>query len=172
MTVKLHIGRRVPKNWFKRTATKVKGLLSFQENMWQMVMQAMALAKRRAKADGRLIWNTHKEFESEDLHWQLEWFVISIQGTKDMEEEEYNETMVLYDSMGKHFKKDFPQDANLAKFFKSSMLSQEKLKEAYDKGYGAVENKSYANKLLEMGILTHIEWIPDYDSRKIMLKQN
>lgn len=166
MTVKIHIGRRVPKNWFKRTASKVKGLITFQENMWQMIMQSMAIAKRRAKEDGRLIWNAHKEFEPESLQYQLEWYIIEIQGTKEMEEEEYKEAMMLYDTMDKHLKKDFPTDDNLSKFFKTNKLTQDKVKEAYDKGYGAVENKSYANKLLEMGILTHIEWIPDYEMRK------
>ena len=166
MTVKVHIGRRIPKNWFKRTASKVKGLLSFQENMWQIIKQSMDLAKKRAKADGRLIWNTKKDFEPEDLHWQIEWYITEVQGTKEMEEEEYKEALSLYDNLGKHFNKEFPTDNNLSKFFNTKVLSQDKLKDAYDKGYGATEKKSIANKLLEIGILTHIEWVKDYETRK------
>lgn len=167
MTVVVQIGRRIPKNWFKRTAVKFKGLLSFQENIWQMVKQALSFAKKKAKADGRLAWVSRTEYESEDLHWQLEWFITEVQGTKAQEEEEYNEALTLYDNLGKHFKKDFPTDGNLAKFFKTTKLSQDQVKKAYESGYGAVENKSYAKKLLEMGILTHIEWIKDYETRKI-----
>ena len=166
MTVKISVGRRVPKNWYRRTASKVKGLLSFQENMWQIIKQSLELAKKKAKADGRLIWNTKKDSESEDLHWQIEWYIIEIQGTKEMEEEEYHESMRLYDNLGKHFKKDFPTDNRLAKFFKTTKLSQSKLEDAYAKGYGTVEKKSIANKILEMGIMTHIDWIKDYEMRK------
>ena len=68
--------------------------------------------------------------------------------------------------MENKFKKDFPVDDNLAKMFKSKLLSVSKIKDAYTKGYGAMEKNNIANKLLEMGILTHIEWNKDFETRK------
>ena len=164
--MKISVGRRVPKNWYRRTASKVKGLLLFQENMWHIINQALNKAQKTAKTYDTIKWNSKKDFESEDLHWQIEWRIIEIQGTKEMEEEEYEESMRLYDNFGKHFKKEFPTDNRLAKFFKTTKLSQSKLEDAYEKGYGTIEKKSIANKLLEIGIMTHIDWIKDYEIRK------
>lgn len=165
MTVIVHIGRRVPRSWYRRTATKIKGLLTFQENIWQMIIKSLNIAKRRANNDGRIKFNITKEIEPEDMNYQLEWLKVIIQGTPDMEEDEYKDTLKLYDTLGKTFKKDYPVDNNLAKHFKTKKLSTFKVDEAYKKGYGAMENSNIANKLLEMGILTHVEKLDDYNSR-------
>jgi len=44
MTVLVHIGRRVPRNWFKRAGRTAAGFISFQENIWIIIKQAMNLA--------------------------------------------------------------------------------------------------------------------------------
>lgn len=165
MTVIMHIGRRVPKNWFKRTASKVKGLITFQENIWQMIMQAISLAKRKAQADGRMFWNIEKNRENEDMYYMIEWRKVVIQGTQEMEEDEYKDCLKLYSSLGKTLKKEMPVDDNMRKHFKSKILSGIKVEEAYREGYGSLEDNNISNKLLEMGILTHVEWIKDFDTR-------
>ncbi len=165
MTVIVNVGRRVPKRWFKRTAGKVKGLISFQENIWQIIGQSLRLAKRKANASGKLIFNMTREFESEDMNYQIEWLKIIIQGTSEQEEEEYKEALQMYSPLSKIFKKELPKDDNMAKHFKSKVLSGIKVEEAYKKGYGAVNDNNLANKLLEMGIITHIEWLKDFNSR-------
>jgi len=166
MTVLVTVGRRVPRSWFRRQATKVKGLLSFQENMWIMISQSLNMAKKKANASGKIKFVLTKEREEEDMNYFIEWIKIIIQGTKEQEEEEYNEAMQMYQPLNKVFKKDFPRDDNLAKHFKTKVLSGTKVDEAYNKGYGAIKDGNMANKLLEMGILTHIEWIKDFDTRK------
>ena len=57
------------------------------------------------------------------------------------------------------------KEKRFSKFFKTKLLPQEKVTEAYKKGYGAMKDNNIANKLLEMGILTHMEWIKDFDTR-------
>jgi len=57
----------------------------------------------------------------------------------------------------------------MKKHFKTRVLSQMKIDDAYKKGYGAMEDNNIANKLLEMGILTHIEWIKDFDTRDTII---
>ena len=47
---------------------------------------------------------------------------------------------------------------NLSKVFKTKILNADKMKQAYEKGYGASKNKNISKILLEMGIITHIEW--------------
>ena len=54
MTVLINVGRRVPRSWFRRTAKKIGGLISFQENIWVIMNQSLNLAKKKANADGRL----------------------------------------------------------------------------------------------------------------------
>jgi hypothetical protein len=67
----------------------------------------------------------------------------------------------------KLFKKDMAVDDRMKSFFKSKILSPAKVEEAYKEGYGAIGDNNLASKLLEMGILTHIELIEDYDSRTV-----
>ena len=166
MTVVISIGRRIPRNWFRRQGTKAAGLMSFQTNMWTMIRQSMQLAKRKANASGKLNFVMTFDNEIEDLHYQLEWMKIIIQGNEEQEKEEYEEALQMYAPLNKLFKKDMPKDKNISKQFKSKMLSATKMDEAYKAGYGSVQDKNMANQLLELGIITHIEWIKDFDSRK------
>lgn len=166
MTVVIHIGRRVPRKWFKRTATKLKGIITFQEHMWTIIKQSMSLAKRKASADGRLKFVIKSDKEIEDIEYQIEWMIITIQGTKKQEEEEYNEAKAMYSSLGTVLKKEMPSSDKMKEHFKSRVLASAKVQDAYKQGYGAMEDNNIANKLLEMGILTHIEWHKDFDSRE------
>ena len=160
------VGRRIPKNWFKRQASRGAGLITFSENMWQMLKQAFSLAKRKCNQSGKGEWIQTKELESEDLHYNIEWIKIFIRGSEEFEKEEYEEAQRLYAPFEKHFKKEFKPDVNMKKHFKTKVLSATKVDEAYKKGYGAMGDNNISNKLLEMGILTHLEWIKDFDLRK------
>ena len=170
MSVILKIGRRVPKNWFKRMAGKGVGLITFQENIWQMIKQSMALAKRKCNASGKGSWIQKFDRESESLHYDIEWLIIHIQGNEAFEKEEYEEALNMYKAFGKKFKKELPKDKNMSSFFKSKILNSAKVKEAYTKGYGSMSDNNIANKLLEMGILTHIEWEKDFELRNEIIK--
>jgi len=165
MTVVVHIGRRVPRKWFKRQANRVKGLVTFQENIWQMINQSMRLGKKKCNASGKGKWVQTTESEPEDINYHIEWLKILIIGGEEFEKEEYEDALKLYKPFDKVFKKDFPKDDNMAKHFKSKVLSGAKVDDAYTAGYGSVGDNNISNKLLEMGILTHIEWIKDFDSR-------
>lgn len=167
MTLVIHIGRRVPKSWFRRQGNRVKGLLSFQENLWMMINQSLRLAKKKANASGTITFVMTKETESEDLNYDIKWVKIVIQGTKEQEEDEYNDTMKLYGPLNKVFKKDFGKDDRLSKHFKSKILTPGKIEEAYKQGYGAIGDDNLAQKMLEMGILTHIDWIDDFENRDV-----
>lgn len=168
MTVLIHIGRRVPRSWFRRKANTIKGLLTFQENIWQIINQSIGTAKRKAK-NSSLTFVTKKEYEKEDLNYQIEWLKIIIQGTPEQEEEELQEARQLEGALEKHFKKDFEPDSNLKKVFKSKLLTPLKLKEMYEKGFSAAKDKSIKDKLLEMGILIHMEKINDYENREFVI---
>ena len=165
MTVIVMIGRRVPKSWFRRGAARVKGLMTFQENIWQMVVQSLNMAKKKAVADGRMTFILTKDMEPEDMNYNLEWVKIVIQGTPEMETDEYNDSMKLYDKLGKSFKKDFDVDGRLSKHFKSKIVNPTQIEDAYKKGYGCMEKNNISSKMLEMGILTLVKKIEDYDSR-------
>lgn len=176
MTVFVNIGRRVPRAWYKRTASKIGGLISFQENIWLIICQSMGLAKKKANASKTLDFIMVKDREDENLNYYLEWIKITIRGTKEQELEEYNEAMKMYDSLGKIFKQNLKdntkEDTNLKKFFKTKILSMEQIEEAYKKGYGASESSNIAQKLLEMGILTHIEMVDDFATREVVIPKN
>jgi len=170
MSVIVRMGRRVPKQWFKRHANKISGLLSFQEHIWNMISQSMDLGKRKCNKSGLGKWVKQRDEESESLNYKIEWQIHVIQGNKEFEKEEYEEAQNMYKDIGKTFKKDFPKDENLAKTFSSKVLSSVKIDDAYKKGYGSVKNGNLADKILEMGILTHIEWIDDFKTREADVK--
>lgn len=167
MTVKIYIGRRLPRSWFKRTLKKGTGLISFQTNIWSIIKQSLCMAQRKANASKKIKFIMIYANEIEDLHYHLEWIKITIQGSKKNEKEEYEEALQFYKPLGKLFKKDLPIDKNMKKCFKTKILSNEKLQEAYKIGHSDMSEDNLANKMLEMGILTHIELIDDYDSRKV-----
>lgn len=168
MVVVINIGRRIPRKWFKRQASKVRGLMSFQENIWQIIKSSMSMGMRKCNASGKGKWIQTKDNEVEDLHYEIEWIKILIEGNREFEKEEYEDALNLYKSFGNIFKKelDIPENNPFKKQLKSKVLSQGKINEAYKKGYGSVSDNNISNKLLEMGILTHIEWIDDFDGRK------
>ena len=126
----------------------------------------MSLAKRKANADGRLKFVITSDKEIEDMEYQIEWMIITIRGTAEQEEEEYIEAMSMYSSIGKVLKNEIPKNKKMTEHFRTKILSSSKVKDAYEKGYGAMEDNNIANKLLEMGILTHMELIKDYDTRE------
>ena len=170
MTVVISIGRRVPQKWFRRQVAKAKGIISFQEHIWLIIKQSMQMAKRKASADGRLTFVITMEKEKEDMYYFIEWLKVTIQGTEEQEAEEHEEAMAMYSSLGQVLKKELPDNAQMKKHFKTKILTTSKVKEAYEKGYGASTNENISNKLLEMGILTHIEWHKDFDNRDVVLE--
>jgi hypothetical protein len=81
------------------------------------------------------------------------------------EKEEYEDTIKMYSPLNKVFKKEMPKNEEMKKHFKSKILSAEKVEEAYKEGYGAIDDNNLANKLLELGIITHVEYIADQATR-------
>lgn len=166
MTCIIMIGRRVPKSWFRRQANRVGGLISFQENLWMIIKQSLNMAKKKANASGKLKFIITHINESEDMNYDIQWLKVMIQGNHDQEKEEYEEAMQMYGPLGKILKKQMPTDDRMKKHFKTKILNGTKVEEAYEKGYGSLTDNNIANKLLEMGILTHIEWLKDFNSRE------
>lgn len=128
------------------------------------------MAKKKANASGLVEFVMTKETEFEDMNYQIEWIKIIIQGPEDREKEEYEEALGMYEPFSKILKKDMPKDEKMTKHFKTKILNSEKVKQAYEQGYGAIDKNNISNKLLEMGILTHIEWIKDFDNREEKFK--
>jgi hypothetical protein len=164
-----YVGRRVPKSWYRRAASKISGLISFQENLWFMITEGIKKAKKKADAYGGVKFDIKNDVEPEDLHYEIHWRKVQIQASPEIEADEYKDILKMYDKFSKSFKKEYAVDNNLANHFKTKVLNSTQLKEAYAEGYGAMENNNIANKLLEMGILTHVELIKDYDNREFNL---
>lgn len=132
-----------------------------------MIKQSMQMAKRKANKDGRLKFVITYPREDEDMNYQIEWIKITIQGTEEQELEEYEESLQLYQSLGKVLKKDLPKDDRLSKYLNSKILNPTDIAEAYKKGYGSISDNNISTKLLEMGIMTHIKLVKDYEQRDI-----
>jgi len=162
MTVIVKIGRRVPRNWFKRSAVKLRGLMTFQENIWIIIERSMTMAKKKAKqspVDIDFIKKNYREFE--DINYDIEWIEITIRGNPSQEQEEYDEAMGMYKNLKNLFKGNLPDNEDFKKPFKTNRLTPGQIDKAYKAGYGTMENKSIAQKLLDLGIITYIEKIDE-----------
>lgn len=166
MTLIINVGRRVQTSWFRRSITKVGNLITFQENIWIIICQSLNLAKKKANASGKLTFIITKDREKENLNYEIEWVKVIIQGTREQEKEEYEESLQLYEPLSKILKKEFPKDDIMKRHLITRVLSTTEVEEAYSRGYGLSSGSNVANKLLEMGIITHIKLIDDYDSRR------
>jgi len=170
MTVIINIGRRVPKSWLKRHAHTLSGLLSFQENMWIIIKSSFNMSRKKANAGTKCKYIISYEMEDEDLNYNLQWMKVVIQSTEAIEQEEFDIAQRLYQPLRKNFQKEIPNDTKMKSHFKTKILNFTEVDEAYKKGYGALDDSSISQKLLDMGILTHMKKIDDYNSRDIEIK--
>lgn len=138
----------------------MKGLLTFQENIWLIISRSLTLAKKKATAaPGSLVFDKKTYREPEDLNYDLEWIEITINGNPAEEEEEYTEAMQMYKTLKQVFKKEFKPEEEMLKHFKTKQLTSQQLKKSYKAGFGSAKDNTLAQKLLELGILTYVEKI-------------
>jgi len=174
MVVTIKIGRRVPRNFFKRAAYKTAGLFTFQENLWLMISRALQMSKNKCDSmpEEQVRITIQNKEEDDGLHYRFEWKIVSVSSIfPEKEKEEYDAFMNLYERIGT-IKKIVNQKIETnpeisAEIKKSKYITEAQWKEAKAAGYGALKNKDIASKLLEIGIVTHIEWKPDKDNQKM-----
>jgi len=168
MVVTIKIGRRVPRNFFKRMAHNTAGLLTFQENMWLIISRALQMSKNKCDSmpEEQVQITIQNKDEEDGLHYKFQWKIVTISSLfPEKEKEEYDAFMNLYERVGairKILTQKIDANADISGAVKGSkVLSEKQWTEAKEAGYGALNNKDIASKLLEMGIITHIEWKPD-----------
>jgi len=164
MTVSFDVGRRLPRNWFKRGLQKMSDILTFQEHIWYIITSSLRLAKKRAKKAGsELVFIIEKDKEDEDINFMIEWIRIKIKGTEAEEEDEYKDLLKFYEPLNKVFDKNKLKADNPAfkAMFKSKIVNIKTMEKMYKQGLNETGANTIQNKLLELGILSNIEWVKD-----------
>lgn len=162
MTVIIKLGRRIPRNFYKRMMYKTAGLLSFQENIWLMICRAFQMSKNAAdrNPDKNVSISIKSVDEAEDLHYVIQWKIVTVSSIfKEKELEEYNAAMQMYDRfsvMKTLLNKKVESNDEFKRVFRSKFISPEEFEKAKEAGFGALSDKNIANKLLELGIFTVI----------------
>jgi len=171
MVVIIKIGRRIPVNFLKGLAYKTSGFLTFQENIWLIICRALQMSKNMAdaKPEEQVTITIQNKEERDGIHYKFQWKIVTISSIfPEKEKEEYDVFMNLYDKISaikNVLGKTVDAHTDFSKTLKGSkVMSEKQWEEAKTAGYGAMENKDIASKLLEMGIITHCEWVPDKDS--------
>jgi hypothetical protein len=161
----MEIGRRIPRNWFKRGFQKMGDIITMQEQTWYLITSSINLTKKRAnQSNTGLIFITETDKEPEDINYQIEWLHLTIKGTPDQEADEYKDMLKFYEPLGKVFEKNPFKNSNNTDFtsmFKSKIVNAAKIEKMYKEGINESGANTIQNKLLELGILSHIEWIKD-----------
>ena len=158
----------MPKAFLRRLGERGRNIMSGQENVWLIIKQSFNAARNVASKHPDVKFVILFETEDEDLNYKLEWMKIIFRGTKEQELQEKEALEKFYLPFKKLFKKNLDlehTDDDLKKRFSSKILTAADLDEAYEKGFGAVGDKSISDKLLEFGILTHIKLVEDYNNR-------
>lgn len=175
MVVTIKVGRRIPRNFFKGVAYRAAGLFTFQENMWQIITRALQMAKSACddKPEEQIIITMQNKEEDDGLHYKFQWKIMNISSIfPEKEKAEYDVFMTLYDKVGairKVLDMKVEANADMSRAVRDSkVMSEAQYDEAKSAGYGALKNKDIASKLLEMGIITHIEWKPDKEARGLV----
>jgi len=165
MTIYFDVGRRLPRNWFKRGLQKMSDILAFQEHLWYIIGSSIKLAKKKAKkAKSNIVFIIEKERESEDINYMIEWIRVQIKGTPEEEEGEYKDILKFYDPLNKIFdKKQFKNKTpdGFKAMFKSKVVDISTIEKMYEKGLDETGANTMQNKLLEMGILSDVKWVKD-----------
>lgn len=174
MVVTIKIGRRVPRSFFKGVAYRAGGFLTFQENIWLIIGRALQMSKNMcdSKPEEQVQMTIQNKEEDDGLHYKFQWKVITISSIFiEKEKEEYEVFMNLYSKLGAVkdlMNKKVDTNTDFSKVLKGSkVMSEKQWEEAKEAGYGAMNNKDIASKLLEMGIITHAEWKPDKDQKSL-----
>lgn len=174
MVVTIKIGRRVPRSFFKGVAYRAGGFLTFQENIWLIIGRALQMSKNMcdSKPEEQVQMTIQNKEEDDGLHYKFQWKVVTISSIfPEKEKEEYEVFMTLYEKLGAIkglMNKKIDTNADFSKTLKGSkVMSEKQWEEAKEAGYGAMNNKDIASKLLEMGIITHAEWKPDKDQKSL-----
>jgi len=167
MTVKFTIGRRVPRNFFKRGVQQIADVLSFQEHIWYIINNSLKLAKRKAKVGNpNLIFVIERYKENEDMNYVIQWTKLSIKGTEKEEEGEYTDILKFYTPLGKVFdknKKLTDSKDKLSGMFKSKVINMSDVEKMYKLGLDETGENNISNKLLEIGIMSNVEWEKDFN---------
>jgi hypothetical protein len=168
MTVKFTIGRRVPRNFFRRGFQKMSNILTFQEHIWYIINNSLKLAKRKAKkAKSDMVFLIEKYEENEDINYIIQWTKLTIKGKEEEEKGEYEDILKFYDPLDTVFDKnmDFKQSkGKLSSMFKSKLVNMSELEKMYKQGLEESSSNNMFNKLLEVGIMSNVEWIKDFDN--------
>jgi len=167
MTVVFTVGRRVPRNFFRRGFQKMSNILTFQEHIWYIINNSLKLAKRKAKkAKSDMVFIIEKYEENEDLNYIIQWTKVTIKGKEKEEEDEYNDILKFYAPLDSVFdkNKDFKKSkGTLSSMFKSKMVNISEIEKMYQQGLDDSGSNNMFNKLLEIGIMSNVEWIKDFE---------
>lgn len=102
MVVTIRIGKRVPKFGMTRALHRLKGVLSFEEQLFVLMKMGFDKAMReveKQRADGRTSLSCVREFEEEndaEPSWRWEWIVYRLSSPlRDEEVEEFEEAELM-----------------------------------------------------------------------------
>lgn len=162
MVVTIKIGRRLPRKGMERIWKGTTRFLSGQEHLWMLITQSFNLAKKEAakKPDEEVFIHIEKKEEKEDMYAKLEWCVVTITSKyQEKEQEEYDETMKLFDKLFSKqlkgtFEKTIDENEKFAKPFKTKILNFNKIKEA---GFKYATDKSFVSIFNEFEIVIDVE---------------
>lgn len=130
------------------------------QTMWRYAKSAAD----KSPDEGTTITITKHE-EKEGIQSNIEYFIVDISNLdKAREDNEYNACLKMFDSYSVFKKlfgsKEVPKNEFLARKFKSKFFNidavKKQLDKAREKGEEALGNKSVANALLQLGVMTHL----------------
>lgn len=174
MTVIIKIGRRIHRNddrqWFARQVNNMKNVVSIQQYMWRTIEYGIKLAvikmdKEIKKNEGNAKFNfqyTKRRFkEEESLNYNIDWIEIIIEGSEEIEKEEYEQSLKFFSKLEslpvfKQKTNGVEVDPEISAEY-SGKLKGKKNKKFLQEGFEKAKNITISKALNDVGIITFIE---------------
>ena len=174
MVLTIMFGRRIhrnqDKNWFSKQLGKMKKTLSVQQYLWNNIEYGIklscikmdkAIKKRNDAGDFSFSYSKDKYVEEENLHYNIEWLRLIINGSHEEEMEEYHQTMKSFDTLEnnqsiKKNTKGIEIDPELSQAYRSKLRGRHANK-LLTKGYERVKDITIVKTLNDVGILVSVE---------------
>ena len=174
MVVIVKVGRRIHRNnnkrWFAKQINNMKNVMSIQQYMWRTIEYGFKLStvkmdkhikKLNNIGDYSFNYQKKKFIEEESLNYNIEWIVIEIIGTPEIEKDEYDASMKFFSKLEnlpvfKKNKDKIELDKDLTREYKGKLYGK-KSEKVIKKGFDKAKNMTISKSLNDVGIITLIE---------------
>jgi len=113
MVVTVKVGRRIHRkrdgNFFTRNLNNARNVVSIQQYMWRTIQYGFSIASKKVDIDNtrkkkrgipiNFTYSKKKYVEEEDVNYNIEWIVVKIESTDEIEEQQHKTSLRFFNEI-------------------------------------------------------------------------